>query len=502
MRLNAMKLGLALTVLTVLVMGAAGQGETIPKAWDDNENARAELPVVSLNGPRTYVPAGYYYKIPERVIYKSYPVYAAGKEPAGYLEWLKQQEPQVIFDPAALKSAADWIKAGEAVYAAPTFPVAIEELRSSEWLKGTEMPVAADGTIPFYRYVVTKKGEVVARQAGCAFCHTRVMPDGAVLNGVQGNLPFGKLVAHGLRTRAQAITNEEAMKKSIEQRNQSFLLSYYTPWVASDPNRALERLSIPELIAGYEAIPPGVMFRFHTSLLYPAKIPDLIGLKERRYFDSTGIVLHRSITDLMRYAAVLGAAENFMFKYGDFVPGGRPPEPERLQRFSDAQLYALARYLYALPPPPNKHRFDRWARRGQRVFQREQCARCHTPPLYTNNRLVPAADFQPPAEHVKLYDIMAEDTGGDAGLALHTRKGTGYYKVPTLKGVWHRGPFEHNGSVMTLEDWFDGGRLREDYLPTGFRGFGRQRRAVKGHPYGLNLSPADKRALIAFLKTL
>ena len=42
-------------------------------------------------------------------------------------------------------------------------------------------------------------------------------------------------------------------------------------------------------------------------------------------------------------------------------------------------------------------------------------------------------------------------------LALRTRRGTGYYRVPSLKGVWYSGPFEHNGSVATLEDWFDPG---------------------------------------------
>ena len=65
-----------------------------------------------------------------------------------------------------------------------------------------------------------------------------------------------------------------------------------------------------------------------------------------------------------------------------------------------------------------------------------------------------------------------------------------------------RGPFEHNGSVATLEDWFNPARLREDYVPTGFRGYGVKTRAVPGHQFGLKLSPTDKAALIAFLKTL
>jgi hypothetical protein len=92
--------------------------------------------------------------------------------------------------------------------------------------------------------------------------------------------------------------------------------------------------------------------------------------------------------------------------------------------------------------------------------------------------------------------------GTDPELALRTRRGTGYYKVPSLKGVWYRGPFEHSGFVASLEDWFDPRRLRDNYVPTGFRGIGTGTRAVPGHAFGLDLSAADKAALIAFLKTL
>jgi hypothetical protein len=64
----------------------------------------------------------------------------------------------------------------------------------------------------------------------------------------------------------------------------------------------------------------------------------------------------------------------------------------------------------------------------------------------------------------------------------------------------YRGPFEHNGSVATLEDWFDPRRTQEDYVATGFkRGAGR---AVSGHRFGLGLSEDERAALIAFLKTL
>jgi hypothetical protein len=124
------------------------------------------------------------------------------------------------------------------------------------------------------------------------------------------------------------------------------------------------------------------------------------------------------------------------------------------------------------------------------------------PPLYTNNKLTIATDFKSPEDHFSKYDVANVSVGTDPNLALRTRRGTGYYKVPSLKGVWYRGPFEHNGSVLTIEDWFDPRRLRDDYIPTGFKGYGVKTRAVKGHEFGLKLSAEDKRALIAFLKTL
>ena len=56
--------------------------------------------------------------------------------------------------------------------------------------------------------------------------------------------------------------------------------------------------------------------------------------------------------------------------------------------------------------------------------------------------------------------------------------------------------------LQNAKDWFDPNRLRADFLPTGFRGHGVKARAVKGHEFGLDLSTQDRKALIAFLKTL
>jgi hypothetical protein len=97
---------------------------------------------------------------------------------------------------------------------------------------------------------------------------------------------------------------------------------------------------------------------------------------------------------------------------------------------------------------------------------------------------------------------MRLSVGTDPDLALKTRRGTGFYKVPSLKGVWYRGPFGHSGWVATLEDWFDERRIRADYVPTGFNPKGGGAHAVTGHQFGLQLPGDDKQALIAFLRTL
>ena len=74
--------------------------------------------------------------------------------------------------------------------------------------------------------------------------------------------------------------------------------------------------------------------------------------------------------------------------------------------------------------------------------------------------------FRVPDSYFKQLDIVDESAGTDSNLALRIRKGTGFYKVPSLKGRWYRGLFGHDRSCATLEDWFDPARLDTDYVPT------------------------------------
>jgi hypothetical protein len=511
MRLGTWRnVGVGLVAALVCVLAGRGQNQAavaawkpeIPKTWDERDLATYDVPLANPAATPRHLSAEYYYKIPVRPIFKSYPVYHPGREPAGYFERLKTVEPETAFDPDKLHTEADWTAAGELVFEAPIAYDAlakVEDVRDSAWYERTGVPVAGDGTVPFFRYVVREKGKVELGQFSCATCHTRVMPDGKVIPGAQGNLPLGRLDGLDQRRRSAQAEHPQDYLDRFRSRSRG---TYGAPWLGDeDPQKRIVAMSAEGFAAAHEAIPAGVQARFGTGMTHPVQVPDLIGVRERRYLDRTGHAQNRSIADLMRYAA-LNQGMAFFDRFGDFQPAPPPADPAVLSRYSDGMLYALGLYIYALKPPENPNKPDALSARGQRVFEREGCDNCHTPPLYTNNKLTPVDGFTPRPDHPQGADILPFSVGTDPGLALYTRRGTGLYKVPSLKGLWYRGPLEHSGSVATLEDWFDPRRLRDDYVPTGFRGAGVQARPVIGHRYVLTPSEADRKALIAFLKTL
>src|SRR6266705_5589198 len=88
--------------LCVLVIGGQTKqsgsafSPTIPKTWDDDAIATLEVPLANPVGSPKHVSADYYYRIPVAPIYKSYPVYAPGHEPPGYIDRLRGQEPVIV----------------------------------------------------------------------------------------------------------------------------------------------------------------------------------------------------------------------------------------------------------------------------------------------------------------------------------------------------------------------------------------------------------------------
>src|SRR5262245_7868026 len=92
---------LALAVLTAAAMltrafaqstGSVHSGP-VPRTWEDQAMATVQLPLAHRSASPVPVSAEYYYRIPVRPIYKTYPVYHPSKEPAGYFERLARLEP-------------------------------------------------------------------------------------------------------------------------------------------------------------------------------------------------------------------------------------------------------------------------------------------------------------------------------------------------------------------------------------------------------------------------
>jgi cytochrome c peroxidase len=98
-------------------------------------------------------------------------------------------------------------------------------------------------------------------------------------------------------------------------------------------------------------------------------------------------------------------------------------------------------------------------------------------------------------------------------------RSTGKYFAASLKGVWARSPYLHNGSVRTMRELitlpnerartFHRGSHRYDPAPMGYTDEGAYvldtsvpGNANSGHDYGTSLSTAEKAELIEYLKTL
>jgi len=140
---------------------------------------------------------------------------------------------------------------------------------------------------------------------------------------------------------------------------------------------------------------------------------------------------------------------------------------------------ALAAYLDSLSAAlPTLAAADVAAPAGARVFQ-TTCASCHSPPKLSG------------------LPVPLAVIGTDPTLGASHDRGTGMYRVPSLHGVSTRGPLLHDGSLPSLAAMFDPARETEAFIGR-LHGVG----AVPGHRFGLDLSEADRLALLQYLSLL
>ena len=63
-------------------------------------------------------------------------------------------------------------------------------------------------------------------------CHARVMPDGTLLKGAQGNFPADRIVADNLRQQAAATQDPAALLDGVRLGQRTF---FSMPWLTPDP---------------------------------------------------------------------------------------------------------------------------------------------------------------------------------------------------------------------------------------------------------------------------
>src|SRR5262249_58296866 len=143
----------------------------------------------------------------------------------------------------------------------------------------------------------------------------------------------------------------------------------------------------------------------------------LIGFKDRKYIDHPATHRHRGPGDLMRYAALVTYSDASHLGPYRMLSDAQRKIPARAP---DEALYALALYIYSLQPPPNPHASDPRIAAGQAVFAREGCSACHTPPLYTSNKLTLAQGFTPAGENAQSLAIAPVSVGTHPRLRLTT----------------------------------------------------------------------------------
>lgn len=188
----------------------------------------------------------------------------------------------------------------------------------------------------------------------------------------------------------------------------------------------------------------------HDMSFNPYAFPDFGGIVDMPY-------LHHTANWYQRGVASLAIRVETVF----VSPGKNGSRPPRVL------MWALAEYLRSLPAPPAIDSPNAASERGRGVFEREGCDVCHAPPLYTS-QLRPT-----------LAEIGTDDAAGRSPI-----RGTGTWRVPSLRGVGGNGPYLHHGAVATLEQLFDA------------------QREEPGHRFGLELADDERADLIAFLRTI
>ncbi|MGV8988825.1 MAG: hypothetical protein ACOH2H_21435 [Cypionkella sp.] len=197
--------------------------------------------------------------------------------------------------------------------------------------------------------------------------------------------------------------------------------------------------------------------------------------------------------------------------------------------FADRNKW-LESFIATLKPPPYPTPINQTlAAQGQTIWQ-QRCAACHAEGGTRTGTVIPLSEIGTDPEHIHGW---RQDNADRMNTVVHLLGATdsevqgaqdGYVAKP-LVGVWLLAPYLHNASVPTMWDLllppaarpkvFFSGYDVVDFNRLGFIATGTEaeRQGFRfnttlrgngngGHDYGTDLSDADRKALIEFLKTL
>lgn len=194
-----------------------------------------------------------------------------------------------------------------------------------------------------------------------------------------------------------------------------------------------------------------------------------------------------------------------------------------------AGLQRVEEYITQLDPPAYPFIIDQsLAEQGKPIFD-NNCASCHAFGGEKTGTVIPLSEIGTDRNRLDMWTQEAADTYNEYAEGYeydfdNLRKTDGYLS-PSLDGVWLRAPYLHNGSVPYLGELLETPEKRtkvfyrgyDVYNPekVGFVAEGSEAGKVgfkydisvrgnsnQGHLYGTDLSSANKKALIEYLKTL
>jgi hypothetical protein len=283
-----------------------------PRAWNDRDLSDWATPLAALNVPPGHFSEREYYSAAAGDFVRTYPVYFPGCEPAGYWKMLRNAKPEPLITPGA-RTMADWVAAGKRVFRELDIPYMrsydpkfVETLRDADKYKALGGHPQKDGTVYALRWVPTSKGLALSLQ-DCGSCHSRVMPDGSTQDGAR-HLDPGDGIS-GLFTSHTAPGFLDFYSPSETPAMVAWRF-WAAPWVTNDIN---ERFKSPGIDPRDFGFVTGIVPRFNSSPFFPTKIPDLIGIKGRKYIDHTATHRLRNVDDLMRYAALVSCCDSADF---------------------------------------------------------------------------------------------------------------------------------------------------------------------------------------------